>query len=304
MNMIEELTLGLTELHVSNFERSLPFYTEILGFTLLEQTDSTITLGNNAKEPILLLKEDVHLKKKPDHEPGLYHLAILLPARKNLGTWLAHVIKKGYPLIGASDHYFSEAIYLSDPDGIGVEIYADRPKDIWLGENGELKGGGNAPLDGDGLMQEAADSTWEGLPAGTVMGHLHFHLNPEEANTFYVDTLGFHIRMAPPASLFIAYGVYHHHLAFNAWGGGRKGAIDPSFSGIRSYTLIFPQETDRQSVVERLTEAGIHVETIEKSNEFVDPFGIRVRLQIEEIDKKEGAEHGQTDRSENSHFKR
>ncbi|MBR0632440.1 VOC family protein [Bacillus altitudinis] len=296
MNTIEQVRLGVTELHVSSFERSLPFYTDILGFTLLEQTDSIVTLGSNAKEPILVLKEDVQLKEKPDHEPGLYHFAVLLPTRKNLGTWLAHVIKKGYPLIGASDHFFSEAIYLSDPDGIGVEIYADRPQDIWVGEHGELKGGGNAPLDGDGLLQEAADSTWEGLPAGTVMGHLHFHLNPEEADSFYVNTLGFHIRMAPPASLFVAGGIYHHHLAFNAWGRGRKGAIDPRFSGIRSYTLVFPKEDDRTSVVERLTKAGVHMNTTGKSNEFIDPFGVLVRLQIEETDKKEGVEYGQTHR--------
>ncbi|MDM5299894.1 VOC family protein [Bacillus pumilus] len=294
MNTIKQLRLGVTELHVSSFERSLPFYTDILGFTLLERTDSTVTLGNNAKDPILLLKEDAQLKEKPDHEPGLYHFAVLLPTRKSLGTWLAHVIKKGYPLIGASDHYFSEAIYLNDPDGIGVEVYADRPEDVWVGENGELKGGGNAPLDGDGLLQEAADSTWEGLPAGTVMGHLHFHLNPEEADSFYVNTLGFNIRMAPPASLFIAAGVYHHHLAFNGWGRGRKGTIDPSFSGIRSYTLIFPEETDRQPVVDRLKHAGIQVKTIGESNEFVDPFGVLIRLQIEDTDQKEGAENGQT----------
>lgn len=94
MKTIEELRLGVTELHVSSFERSLPFYTDILGFSILEKTDSTVTLGSNAKEPILLLKEDAHLKEKPDHEPGLYHFAVLLPTRKNLGTWLAHVIKK------------------------------------------------------------------------------------------------------------------------------------------------------------------------------------------------------------------
>jgi len=102
--------------------------------------------------------------------------------------------------------------------------------------------------------------------------------------------------MAPPASLFVAGGVYHHHLAFNAWGRGRKGAIDPRFSGIRSYTLVFPKEDDRTSVVERLTKAGVHMNTTGKSNEFIDPFGVLVRLQIEETDKKEGAEYGQTHR--------
>ncbi|MGE6630516.1 VOC family protein [Bacillus sp. NPDC077027] len=295
MNTIQPNTkLGLTELHISDFQRSLPFYTDILGFTVLDQTGSTVTLGNNAKEPILLLKEDTSLAQKPDHEPGLYHFAILLPTRKNLGTWLAHVVKKGYPLIGASDHFFSEAIYLSDPDGIGVEVYADRPQDIWVDDQGGLKGGGNAPLDGDGLLQEAADSVWEGLPAGTVMGHLHFHLNPDEANKFYVETLGFQIRMAPPASLFIAAGLYHHHLAFNAWGRGRKGAIDTSFSGIRSYTLVFPEEKDRQSVLNSLSQAGIDVDTSRTISSFIDPFGVRIRLQIEEADKEEGAEHGQT----------
>ncbi len=186
-----DTTLDVVHLYVSNIKKSLEFYTEVLSMKVLKEDEMVVTFGNENNEPLLIIEEKKEALPKQRGRTGLYHYAILLPSRQDLANILRHLVAMVYPLHGGADHYFSEALYLADPDGNGIEIYHDRQKEVWRDENGELPFVSN-PLAGEELLQQG--STWNGFPVGTVMGHIHFHVaDLEEAKRFYVDGLGFEV---------------------------------------------------------------------------------------------------------------
>jgi catechol 2,3-dioxygenase len=275
-------TIGHVHLIVSNLERSTQFYREMIGFQILATEENIVTLTADGVASLLVLEERKDAVRKPRGTTGLYHFAILVPDRASLARSLLHLLQKGYPLQGASDHQFSEAIYLADPDGNGIEIYADRPKEEWeKTEKGEYKGV-TVPLDVNGLLAKAGDIPWAGLPSGTRIGHIHLHVaHIHEAEEFYKDGLGFEItiRMGNHA-LFVSAGGYHHHIGLNTWAG--VGAPQPPENavGLHLFSIILPNEDELKKIVEQLKNIGVTAEFVEKTALVKDPSGNQIQLKV------------------------
>jgi catechol 2,3-dioxygenase len=208
----------------------------------------------------------------------LYHFAIMLPSRADLSVFLRHMIQTGYPL-GAADHYVSEALYLNDPDGNGIEVYRDRPSAEWNWNNGLVEMA-TEELDGNGILAES-DAEWNGLPAGTLMGHIHLHVaDLKKAEQFYTKGLGFEVVSYYPQAAFLSTGGYHHHIAINTWQ-GEGAAIPPKNSvGLNWYSLVFPDEAIRENAIKQLKQLGALV--TEEADFYVtsDPSGNQIRLVI------------------------
>ncbi len=259
--------LGLVALTVSDLARSLTFYQDVLGFELLQKDTEQAVLGA-AGTPLILLHELPNALPAPTNVTGLtglYHFAILVPTRADLARSLLHMVESGYPLGGASDHLVSEALYLSDPDNNGIEIYRDRPRDEWPRSNGQLQMASD-PLDLRALVAEAkADARpWNGLAAGTRLGHMHLQVaDIPQARDFYHGVLGFDIIFdwEHMGALFVSAGGYHHHLGMNTWH-SRGGSPPPEGSaGLRYFTIHLPDAEALAEVLARLDAAGIpHLE--------------------------------------------
>ncbi|MGG3572949.1 VOC family protein [Bacillus gobiensis] len=267
------------DIKVQNLERSLAFYQNVIGFQLLEQADNKAFLTADGKTPLLIIEQPEYVIPKQPRKTGLYHFALLLPSRPDLASVLNHLIEIGYPLQGASDHLVSEALYLGDPDGNGIEIYADRPSSLWDWNDKEVVMATKA-LDADGLLAEGKGLQWTGLPAGTLLGHIHLHVSEmENTKEFYTKGLGFQIvsRYGNQA-LFISTGGYHHHIGLNTWNG--VGAQKPAENsvGLKSFSLELPDEETRKKTIEQLTTIGA---AVKKENDIVithDPSGNQIQL--------------------------
>ncbi|MGG3625138.1 VOC family protein [Bacillus gobiensis] len=267
------------DIKVQNLERSLAFYQNVIGFQLLEQADNKAFLTADGKTPLLIIEQPEYVIPKQPRKTGLYHFALLLPSRPDLASVLNHLIEIGYPLQGASDHLVSEALYLGDPDGNGIEIYADRPSSLWDWNDKEVVMATKA-LDADGLLAEGKGLQWTGLPAGTLLGHIHLHVSEmENTKEFYTKGLGFQIvsRYGNQA-LFLSTGEYHHHIGLNTWNG--VGAQKPAENsvGLKSFSLVLPDEETRKKTIEQLTTIGA---AVKKENDIVithDPSGNQIQL--------------------------
>lgn len=227
--------IGLVSLTVSNLEQSTRFYQDVLGF---ESTpDGLRPPGGRI---LIELHEQPDATPKPRRNSGLYHFAILVPSRAALGRSLRRLIDQRWPISGAADHLVSEALYLNDPDGLGIEIYRDRPRDAWrTSAAGELAMSTD-PLDLQGVADEpGADRPWTGLEAGTAMGHVHLHVpHLDTAEAFYCGRIGFDpIVRGYPGALFVAAGGYHHHLGLNTWAGVGAPAPPETAVGLRGFTI-------------------------------------------------------------------
>jgi len=273
--------VGQVDIRVQNLDRSLLFYKEMIGFQVLDQTETTATLTADGKTVLLTLVQPEDVIPKQSRTTGLYHFAILLPTRADLGKILLHFIQAGYPIQGASDHLVSEALYLADPDGNGIEIYSDRPSSSWSWRNDEVIMTTEA-MDAQSVLDEAQGATWNGLPADTVMGHIHLHVSElRSTEEFYKKGLGFDVvcRYGNQA-LFISTGKYHHHIGLNTWNG--IGAPEPPANsvGLASFSLIFANSEKRKNILEQLKEIGATV--TEENGYFVtkDPSGNRIHLLV------------------------
>jgi catechol 2,3-dioxygenase len=262
MSIHPATTIGAVYLTVADLPRSLAFYQKNIGFRLQREENGLAYLGVRPANPLLVLQE------RPDARPahrvtGLYHFAILVPSRLRLARSLQHLAETQTPLQGFSDHLVSEAIYLADPDGNGIEIYRDRPRQDWYDADGNFLLG-NAPLDLDGIMAEAAGDSepWHGLHPDTVIGHIHLHVSHiPPAEQFYINVLGFDLmaRYGPTAS-FVSAGGYHHHIAFNTWAG--VGAPQPGVdtAGLRWYEIRLSNTAEVGQVADRIRQAGLPLE--------------------------------------------
>src|SRR5438067_173981 len=244
-------TLGAVHLTVSDLERSVAYYREAIGLRVLAQEDGRTSLG--ADSELLVLVEEPGAPHSHGHT-GLYHVALLLPKRTGLARWLAHVVRERIPLVGLSDHFVSEAIYLSDPDHHGIEIYWDRPRDTWEGRVGRM---GTWPLDVPSLLGELDDPATEpfdGLPGGTIMGHVHLKVaDVTETVRFYRDILGFGL-MAQLGSqaAFLSAGGYHHHIGANTWESAGASPPPSGSASLRHATIVLPSEQERDALLGRL----------------------------------------------------
>jgi catechol 2,3-dioxygenase len=268
------------ELIVLDLERSLTFYKEVLGFKVLTEEGKSVTLTADGVHPLVTLVGKPKAGPKQARKTGLFHFAILLPSRKDLGNFIIHIQEKRYLLQGGSDHLFSEALYLADPDGHGIEVYRDLPPEEWTWHGEELPLVSD-PIDMEGVIQ-AGDGHWNGLPSDTVIGHIHLHVrNLEEAKRFYVDGLGFDVTIPiRHGALFVSTGGYHHHIGLNTWNGTDIPKPDQDSVHMRRYSIKFHDIPGRGERIDQLKELGYPVE---KDGNFIwteDPSGNRIILEV------------------------
>jgi catechol 2,3-dioxygenase len=273
--------LGGVSLQVSDLDRAAIYCTNVLGLRVLEQSRERVALGAAGSTDTL-----VELHHRPGARPvprtgvlGLYHFAILLPTRADLGRFVAHVARQGVPFASA-DHLVSEAIYLWDPDGLGIEVYADRPRGQWQTRGRELVMATD-PLDFHDLVAAAANEPWRGMPGGTVMGHIHLSVGDlDAARRFYHEALGFDVTVwSYPGALFLAAGGYHHHLGTNTWAGRARAAGDDD-ARLLSWTLVLPSVDRVTRIEQRLTRAGYETATANATWQVIDPWRTTLRLAV------------------------
>ena len=232
--------IGQVSLTVRDLDRSLAFYRGVLGFSELKRDGRISFLAPENGRTLIELHERADAIPKPRHSTGLYHFAILVPSRAALGRSLRHLVAQGWPMTGAADHMVSEALYLNDPDGLGIEIYRDRPRQSWEHRpNGELAMGTD-PLDLQAVHDEpGAETAWRGLESGTVMGHVHLHVpHIDTAEAFYCGRVGFDpVVRSYPGALFVSAGGYHHHLGLNTWVGVGVPPPPEDAVGLRAFTI-------------------------------------------------------------------
>lgn len=280
-NIDPQTKLGFVSLTVSDLRRSVEFYQRSLGFELHRKDEVTAYLGAG-KRDLLIITEQQGAVKFP-RTTGLYHFAILTPSREELGYVLQNLIETETPLQGGADHLVSEAIYLTDPDGNGIEIYRDRPRKKWEYENGMLKMGTD-PLDFKGILAELDGDriNWAGLDRETQLGHMHLHVaDLAEAVDFYENVLGFDLQLYYGASAaFLSAGGYHHHIGINTWNGAGAPPPPPDSIGLRYFSVQLTSQTEVERLIERLDRAEAHYEKGEKGLLVRDPSQNGVLFQI------------------------
>ncbi|RIK42773.1 MAG: glyoxalase [Chloroflexi bacterium] len=276
--------VGPLALTVSDLERSLAFYTQAIGLQVLARNATTATLGAGGL-PLLYLSEAAGAQPWPRggrSYTGLYHFAILLPSRADLGRWLRHWIELGLGLPGQGDHNVSEALYLDDPDGHGIEIYRDRPRSEWRWVNGKVQMG-TGPVDVRGVIAEADREglPFNGLPAGAKIGHMHLQVGdiPTAAH-FYHDILGFDIVAEMPSALFVSAGGYHHHIGMNIWHSRGQGPAPDGFVRLQHFTIALPSKAARDEVLARLDAAGVPHSAVEGRVVVHDPWQNEIHLRV------------------------
>ncbi|WP_430487648.1 VOC family protein [Priestia flexa] len=268
-------------LRVNNIVKSLRFYEEVLGFQVLTRSSTKAVLTANGTTPLVTLEQLSRTEPKQERKTGLYHFALLLPSRADLGEVIRHLVKTGYPLQGASDHLVSEAIYLADPDGNGIEIYRDRSNANWEWSDNEVKMA-TLPLDAQAVLAEAKNEKWAGLPSHTVMGHIHLHVADLEETKVFYEKLGFDVvSKFPNQALFMSTGRYHHHIGVNIWNGRGADAPSESSPGMKYFTIEFPDEKKRDVVVNRLKEIGAEVSKEEHAIFTKDPSQNQIKLVVQ-----------------------
>lgn len=277
----EATRLGQVRLQVADLARSLAFYERILGMRVQRRESSHAVLGAHGDErPLVELVELVGAPPVPRRgRLGLFHFAILLPDRSSLGRFVRHLQEAGVA-VGAADHLVSEALYLQDPDNLGIEVYADRPRSAWRRSGRQLLMATD-PLDFVALMSDAGPAPWSGMPAGTAMGHVHLHVGDiAMASAFYSEALGFdQMVWQYPGALFLAAGGYHHHLGTNIWAG--SGAIPPMAEDAQllEWTIELPDVNDVAAVSTSLARAGHAAERDGQTFTTRDPWGTKFRVQ-------------------------
>jgi catechol 2,3-dioxygenase len=254
-----DTALGPVTLAVADQDRSLGFYRDFLGMRVLGDDGGQVAVGVEGA-PLLILLPRPGLRPSPRRATGLYHAAILLPERVELAHVLQRLIESGYRF-GASDHLVSEALYLDDPDGNGLEIYRDRPREEWP-RRGDGITLATLPLDADGVLSMLRDGAppWRGMPAGTRVGHVHLKVGDVvEAERFYHGAIGFDVTAYYPGAVFLSAGGYHHHLGANMWESAGAPPAPPDAAGMRSFVIYQPDAAALAPVRERLAAAGVAV---------------------------------------------
>ena len=270
---------GEVYLNVLDLDRSVQFYKEVIGFKVLEQHSNKAILTADGKTPLLIVEQPENVTPKEPNRSGLYHFALLLPERADLGMIIKHFVQNNVR-IGASDHMVSEALYLSEPDGNGIEIYTDREPSEWDWQAGNISMATD-PLDAESVVAESGGQTWDGLPAGTVMGHVHLHVaHLAETEKFY-QALGFEVTTHYPQALFMSNGKYHHHLGLNLWNGEGAPRATEGSVGLQAFALIYPNEVEVKEAIMKVEALDAKVELSGSSFITEDPSGNKIILRVQ-----------------------
>ncbi len=275
-------TIGEIELYVSNLERSVHYYQDALGFKLHSQEGSQAVLGAGSRRLIILVEKPG--TKPAKNTTGLYHFAILLPDRRSLARLLYHLAENETEIQGASDHGVSEALYLADPDGIGIELYRDRKRSEWpVDDLGKLQMDTDE-LDIDDLVMELKDGVppWDGIADKTVIGHVHLHVRDlAEAEQFYTKVLGFQLMQRyASGAIFVSAGGYHHHVGLNTWAGVGAPPPPADATGLRWFEILLPDTATLEGIQGRLKAAGVEFSELEGGILVRDPSQNAMLLKV------------------------
>lgn len=278
-HLIKEATLGYVVLNVLNVHSMLKFYQNVIGLTVFEQSDTRAVLG--VDHPLLILEQiqdPLPLAKKT----GLYHMAFLVPSRAALGDALHHYLTKNAPLVGASDHGYSEALYLTDPEENGIEVYWDKPRTQWdIREDGEIRGI-TIEMDAQGVL-EARTGSWNGFSKGTTLGHVHLKVSDlEQTDAFYTEGLGLTLtsNFGRQAKFFAA-GDYHHHIGANIWIGEHIPAMNDHDLGLAYYVFFIPTKEALEQLEKHWQTMEIAYTKDEAQDLWVnDPNGITIKFEL------------------------
>jgi catechol 2,3-dioxygenase len=277
--------IGAVHLRISNLEKSLAFYGGLLGLNTVSPENSTIGLSASGESPELLrLTEVPGAKPRTPHSAGLFHTAIRVPSRVELANVIRQLQSSRWPLYGFANHGVSESVYLADPDGNGIEIYADLPREAWP-HDGDRIAMTTDPLDVDKLLK-LAEPEWHGLARNTVVGHVHLQVSDlKKAKEFYHELLGFDVTQESyPGALFLSAGGYHHHVAVNVWSsrGGSPASADSI--GLQAFEIIVPDANTLSALRNRMDAAGVTTDSVQEKNRqgiaVYDPDHIRVEILV------------------------
>jgi len=278
----DESHLGAVRLQISDLERSLRWYQEVLGLEVASRTATTANLAvRGESNPLIELREKKGIRAVPRRGLlGLYHYAILLPDRLALGRFIGHLAELGMRA-GMSDHFVSEAVYIDDPDGLGIEVYSDRPRSDWKHEDRQLTMT-TIPLDARSLVEAAGSVPWTGVPKGTVIGHVHLFVGDiDRAAAFYHDLIGFDkVVWNYPGALFMSAGGYHHHLGTNIWAAQSPPASDDDAKLIE-WEIVVPGSADVDQIEASVKRGSVPANREGRSVLLRDPWGTAVRVRPE-----------------------
>lgn len=274
-----ETTLGAVHLSVAALDRSIRYYEWALGLGVQHREGARATLGTG--ETALLALAEQPGAQPADGYCGLYHFALLVPERADLARWLAHAARERVPLVGLSDHFVSEAVYLRDPDGHGIEIYWDRPRRLWEGQVAERMT--TLPLDTTSLLGELEDPAsepFDRLAPGTVIGHVHLRVAEIPATTaFYRDVLGFGLMASfADQAAFLSAGGYHHHVGADTWESAGAPQAPPGAATLQQLTILLPDDATRDHVADNVANAGQDPERHQSGWLVRDPAGNPIAL--------------------------
>ncbi|HFI0067391.1 TPA: VOC family protein [Streptococcus suis] len=276
-----QFELGHVALNVRDLELQSLFYQQVLGLQVLSKSPHQIDLGVGKNILVRLIQTEQ--KGEVSHSYGLYHLAIVLPSREDLGTIFRHFIDNKIPLQGASDHGYSEAIYLADTEGNGIEVYRDLPQDAWdVRADGRIIGK-TKPMDAETIyaLGKKADAAYQ-MPAGSRMGHVHLSVRESAASSkFYQEVLAVRDNFTVPSASWLASGNYHHHLAVNEWGGKNLQTRQEGMPGLAYYTVIYSNPEAFKATLNRAIATNLNLQRLDNSAAFVDVDGIKTKLVLE-----------------------
>jgi catechol 2,3-dioxygenase len=274
-----QATLGPVHLQVADLARSVAYYKRVIGLQTISLDETTASLGARGESTPLVV-----LHHRPGAAPvptrgrlGLYHFAILLPNREALGRFIAHLASIG-AYAGMSDHLVSEAVYLTDPDGLGIEVYADRPRESWRVSNSKLEMA-TLTLNAADLVRASRGIAWDGMPPGTRIGHVHLFVNDlDAAERFYHEGLGLDkVLLEFPGALFMSAGGYHHHLGTNTWAAGSPRA-ESGDARMLEWSVVLPSAADVEDTARALEDAGTTISRAGGDVTAADPWGTIVRV--------------------------
>jgi catechol 2,3-dioxygenase len=273
------LHIGAIGLVARDLDRLTSYYRDLLGLTVLERTDHLARLGVGGQTLIEIEHRPDALPDDPAHA-GLYHTAFLMPTRQDHARWIMHIARNRMPITGASDHGVSEAFYLDDPEGNGIEVYSDRPRERWLWDN-DLIVMQTKQLDVEAILTEIdpATATYPSAPEGLRIGHVHLRVgNVERAEEFYRGALGLDLMRRRGGATFMSSGGYHHHVGANVWHSDGAGPRDPNRAGLAWFSVEPADGKAFNDTIARLKAADAPLRDTAGGIETADPWGTRIRL--------------------------